>query len=60
MENGNMSIREGNGQDLGGSDDDGWGEEERFYTNRRRAGERWNGEGSGLTRGEGEGGKKEI
>lgn len=41
-----MSIREGKGQDVDGSDDDGW-VEERFYTTRGRAPERLNGGGLG-------------
>lgn len=44
LENGNMSIREGKGHELDGSDGDGWEEEEeRIYANRGRGRERWNG-----------------
>lgn len=52
-----MSIREGKGQDLDGSDADGWDEEERIYTNRKSA-KKMEWRGTWLTRGEGEGKEK--
>lgn len=51
LENGNMSIREGNGPDRDVRNCDGWGEEEKKWRGRgfaqtdERGGERWNGGG---------------